>query len=226
MNAQEILIRLKSQANPANVVGMARYGINPENTLGVSIPALRSMAKETGRDHVLAQELWDSGIHEARILAAFVDDSKLVTEEQMERWVADFDSWDVCDQVCANLFDRTPYAYQKASEWSGREEEFVRRAAFSLMAALASHDKRAPDEKFEAFLPLILQASTDERNFVKKAVNWALRGIGKRNPELNQRAIECARQIAAIDSKTARWIAGEALKELTGPAVQGKLGKA
>ena len=225
MNAQEILARLASQANPANVAGMARYGINPENTLGIPIPALRSLAKESGRDHALAQDLWDSGIHEARILAAFVEDPSQVTEAQMERWARDLDSWDVCDQVCANLFDRTPYAYQKATEWSSREEEFVRRAAFSLMAALASHDKKAPDEKFESFLPLIVRASTDERNFVKKAVNWALRGIGKRNLALNGRAIECARQIAGLDSKAARWIAGDALKELTGAAVQGRLGK-
>jgi len=210
-------------ANPANVAGMARFGINPENTLGISIPELRSMAKEIGKDHALAQELWTSGIHEARILAAFVDDPKKVTEVQMEWWVADFDSWDVCDQVCCNLFDRTPYAYQKALEWSCREEEFVRRAGFALMAWLPVHDKKAGDEQFEIFFPAIIRESSDGRNYVKKAVNWALRNIGKRNRSLNQRAIETAEKIARIDSKTAHWIARDALKELTSPAIQGRL---
>jgi len=210
-------------ANPANVAGMARYGINPENTLGISIPALRAIAKEIGKDHDLAQELWASGVHEARILAAFIDDPKQVTEAQMEQWVADFDSWDVCDQVCGNLFDRTAYAYPKALDWSSREEEFVKRAGFALMAWLPVHDKKARDEQFEIFFPAILRASTDGRNYVRKAVNWALRNIGKRNRALNQRAIATAQKIARIDSKTAHWIASDALKELTSPAVQNRL---
>ena len=210
-------------ANPANVAGMARYGINPENTLGISIPALRAIAKEIGKDHDLAQELWASGVHEARILAAFIDDPKQVTEAQMEQWVADFDSWDVCDQVCGNLFDRTAYAYPKALDWSSREEEFVKRAGFALMAWLPVHDKKARDEQFEIFFPAILRASTDGRNYVRKAVNWALRNIGKRNRALNQRAVATAQKIARIDSKTAHWIASDALKELTSPAVQNRL---
>lgn len=210
-------------ANPANVAGMARYGINPENTLGISIPALRSMAKETGSSHELAQELWASGIHEARILAALIDDPQQVTEAQMEQWVVGFDSWDVCDQVCGNLFDRTPLAYQKALEWSNREEEFVKRAGFALMAWLAVHDKKARDEQFEIFFPAILRESIDGRNYVRKAVNWALRNIGKRNRSLNQRAIETARHIARLDSKAARWIASDALNELASPAIQGRL---
>lgn len=210
-------------ANPANVAGMARYGINPANTLGISIPALRSMAKEIGKDHVLAQELWASGIHEARILAAFIDDPRQVTEAQMEQWVEDFDSWDVCDQVCGNLFDRTPFAYQKALEWTGREEEYVKRAGFALMAWLAVHDKKAGDERFEIFFPAIILQSTDARNYVRKAVNWALRNIGKRNRSLNQRSIETAQEIDRIDSKTAHWIASDALKELTSLAVQSRL---
>jgi len=220
---EEILNRLRNMANPANVAGMARFGINPENTLGISIPELRSMAKEIGKDHALAQELWTSGIHEARILAAFIDDPKKVTEVQMEWWVADFDSWDVCDQVCGNLFDRTLFAYPKAHEWSSRDEEFVKRAGFALMAWLPVHDKKARDEQFELFFSAIIRQSTDGRNYVKKAVNWALRNIGKRNRSLNRRAIETAEEITRIDSRTAHWIASDALKELTSPAVQNRL---
>jgi 3-methyladenine DNA glycosylase AlkD len=220
---QEIIERLKSQADPDNVAGMARFGISPENTLGISIPALRAMAREIGRDHRLACELWATGIHEARILAAFIDDPKQVGEAQMEAWAGDFDSWDVCDQVCMNLFDRTPFADRKAVEWSSREEEFVKRAAFALMASLAVHDKKSGDERFEAFFPLIEHAAVDDRKTVRKAVNWALRQIGKRNPRLNRRAIEVAERIAQLDSKSARWIAADALKELTSPAVQEKV---
>jgi 3-methyladenine DNA glycosylase AlkD len=221
MSIDDILDMLKSQANPDNVAGMAKFGINPNKTLGVSIPFLRKLAKEIGRDHVAAQELWGSGIHEARILAGFVDDPKLVTEQQMEAWVADFDSWDVCDQVCG-LFDATPFAWHKAVEWTSRSEEFVKRAGFVLMAALAVHDKKAADDRFIAFLPLIARESNDDRNFVRKAVNWALRGIGKRNMALNQAAIQTARDIQALDSKAARWIAADALRELTSETVQAR----
>jgi 3-methyladenine DNA glycosylase AlkD len=222
--AQEILERLVSEANPDNVEGMARYGINPRNTLGVPMPVLRGIARELKRNHHLALELWESGIHEARILAGLVADPTQVDEQLMERWVHDFDSWDVCDQVCSNLFDKTPFAYPKAVEWSRRQPEFVRRAGFVLMAALAVHDKKAPDSAFEHFFPLILDASTDERNFVKKAVNWALRGLGKRSQALNAQAVETAQQIARLDSKTARWVAADALRELTGEKVQARLG--
>jgi 3-methyladenine DNA glycosylase AlkD len=225
-----ILARLKSQANPGNVAGMARFGINPDNTLGISIPVLREMAGqvkrnlagEIGKNHALAGELWASGVHEARLLAGFIDDSRLVDEAQMERWAADFDSWDVCDQVCSGLFDRTPFAWAKAAEWSGRSEEFVKRAGFVLMAALAWHDKKASDEQFEALFPILAREASDERNFVKKAVNWALRAIGKRNRALNGRAIETALQIAASGSKTARWIASDALRELTSEKIQAR----
>ena len=223
MTLEGILNILKSQANMDNVAGMARFGINPDMTLGVSIPALRKLAKQIGRDHRIAQELWDSGIHEARILAGFVDDPKLVTEAQLEAWVAGFDSWDVCDQVCAGLFDATPFAWNKAVEWTARPEEFVKRAGFVLMAALAVHDKKAADDRFIAFLPLIARESNDARNFVRKAVNWALRGIGKRNRALNQVAIQTARDLQVLDSKTARWIAADALRELSSDAVQAKL---
>ena len=222
MNALQILAQLQSLANPSAVEGMVRYGINPENTLGISIPTLRAMAREIGKDHQLAEELWASGIHEARILASIIDDPHQVTEEQMERWVADFDSWDVCDQVCSNLFDRTTFAYQKAIEWSSGEAEFIKRAGFAMMAALAVHDKRAGDERFEPFFPIIVRQATDERNYVKKAVNWALRNIGKRNRHLNTRTIEIARKIEQIDSKVARWIANDALKELTDDRIQSR----
>lgn len=220
---REVIRELESIADPSAVEGMARYGISSENTLGIKIPVLRKTAKELGRDHGLAEALWDSGIHEARILASMVDNPHQVTREQMDRWAADFDSWDVCDQVCMNLFDKTPFAYDKCREWSTREEEFVKRAGFALVACLAWHDKEAPDEKFVELLPIIKREATDERNFVKKAINWALRHIGKRNPALNAAAIETAREISGIDSKSARWIASDALRELEGEAVQRKL---
>jgi len=211
---KEIIIKLKSNSNPKNVEGMARFGINPKNTFGVSIPIIRKMGKEIGKNHELAQQLWKSGIHEARILAGLIDDSKLVDEEQMEKWVKDFDSWDVCDQVCMNLFDKTPFAYKKAMEWSSRKEEFVKRAAFALVASLSVHDKKAKDEDFIKFLPIIKRESTDERNFVKKAVNWALRQIGKRNKNLQKEAIKTAKEIQKIESKSAKWIASDAIREL------------
>lgn len=224
MDERAVLERLKALANPEAVAGMARFGINPTNTYGIAIPTLRALAKQIGRDHGLALRLWESGVHEARILASMIDDPKAVTEAQMEAWVRDFDSWDVCDQVCGNLFDRMPFACDKAVAWSAREEEFVRRAGFALMAWLAFHDKRAPDSVFEAFLPVIQRHAADGRNFVKKAVNWALRQIGKRNLALNRKAIETARMIQQIDSKAARWVAADALRELESDKVRQKLG--
>jgi 3-methyladenine DNA glycosylase AlkD len=223
MRAEDIRRRLKAQANPGNVAGMARFGINPQNTLGVSIPALRTLAKEIGRNHKLAQGLWATRLHEGRILAGMIDDPKLVTEAQMEAWVKDFDSWDVCDQVCSNLFDKTRFAHRKALQWSARAEEFVKRAGFVLMATLAVHDKTAKDTAFLAFLPPIRTGATDERNFVKKAVNWALRQIGKRNHALNRVAIRTANELEVSDSKAARWIATDALRELTSRHVQARL---
>ena len=220
----EILDRLKALANPKAVEeGMARFGINPENTYGVSIPTLRKIAKELETDYHLAQALWSSGIHEAKILASMVDDPEAVTEVQMERWVKGFDSWDVCDQCCSNLFDKTDHAYQKAVEWSAREEEFVKRAGFVLMATLAVHDKKAEDSAFLQFLPLIKRESTDARNFVKKAVNWALRQIGKRNIVLNTKAIETAKEIRELETRSAHWIAADALRELTSEKIQRRL---
>jgi 3-methyladenine DNA glycosylase AlkD len=181
------------------------------------------MAKKFCRDHVMALQLWRTGIHEARILAGMIDDPALVDEDQMEDWAKDFDSWDIVDGSCGNLFDKTPFAVKKAHEWSARKEEYVKRAGFVLMAELAVHDKNAPNSTFQEFLPLIVREASDERNFVKKAVNWALRQIGKRNAMLNGAAIRTCKQLQRIDSKSARWIASDALRELTSEAVQKKL---
>jgi 3-methyladenine DNA glycosylase AlkD len=202
---------------------MARFGIATGTALGISVPKLRALAKEIGRDHALAEEMWAASVHEARILAALVGDPKNVTAEQMERWVVEIDSWDVCDGVCSTLWDRTPFAYTKAREWSAREDEFVKRAAFVLMAALAVHDKKAPDDRFLAMLPLIEREAHDERNFVKKAVNWALRQIGKRNRRLNVAAIEAGERIRSRGTRAARWIAADALRELRSEKVRARL---
>jgi len=186
-------------------------------------PALRALAKQIGCDHALARELWQTGIPHARVIASLVADPQLVTENLMESWVADFDSWGLCDCASCVLFDKTKYAWKKAREWTRRDEQFVKRAAYALMAALAVHDKSAPDDRFLGFLPAIRRGSTDERHFVKKAVNWALRQIGKRNRALNRAAIAAAREIRRIDSRSARWIAADALRELQSEAVQRRL---
>lgn len=223
MLLDQVLTKLRAWSSPPDREGMARFGIRAEKALGVSIPKLRGLAREIGRNHLLAQQLWASEIHEARILASMVDDWRLVTEEQMEAWAKDCDSWDVVDQCCSNLFDKTPRAYGKAIEWSGRGEEFVKRAGFVLMAALAVHDKKADDEAFEPFFPLIEREAGDGRNFVKKAVNWALRQIGKRNQSLNARAIEVAKRIQQQSSASARWVASDALRELSSEAVRRRM---
>jgi 3-methyladenine DNA glycosylase AlkD len=224
MNYDEILRELKKHANKANVAGMARFGINPKGTLGLSMPFLRALAKRIGSDHALAHRLWGSGIHEARILAALVDDPARVNSAQMERWVKDFDSWDVCDQVCGCLFDRNRLARRKAALWAARKPEFVRRAGFALMATLAWHDKRAEDGLFRGYLSLIEKYAFDERNFVRKAVNWALRNIGKRNRTLNKAALACARRVARQESRAARWVAKDAIRELTNPKILARIG--
>jgi 3-methyladenine DNA glycosylase AlkD len=213
MTAPELIASLRAQANPVNVAGMARFGIKGGNLLGVSMVQIRKLAKGV-RDHETALALWASGIHEARILATIVEDPARVTRRQMDQWARGFDSWDVCDQACMNLFWRRPEAWDMAAKWARAKHEFVRRAGFALMACLAWKAKDAPDERFEAFLPLIVEAATDDRNFVKKAVNWALRGIGKRSPRLRRSAIATANQIRELDSRAARWIAADALREL------------
>ena len=226
MQYNDIIQKLNSLSDPEAVKGMARFGINPENTYGVSIPNLRRIAKEIGADHELAQRLWISGIHEARILASMIDRPEMVTEAQLENWVKDFDSWDVCDQCCSNLFERSKFAYQKVVEWSLNDKEFIKRAGFVLMARLAVSDKKAADEQFEPFFSIIKRGSTDSRNFVKKAVNWALRQIGKRNLSLNKMAIKAAEEIQQIDSRSAGWIAADAIRELTSQAIQQRLSRA
>jgi len=218
-----ILARLRALADPRVRAAQARFGISTEKSLGLNFPMIQRVARGIGRHHRLAQELWDTGIHEARHLAFLVAEPEKVTRVQMERWAREFDSWDVVDGTCRYLFLYTPYAWEKALVWSRRKEEFVRRAAFSLMAYLAVHDKHAPDAKFRKLLPIIRRAATDERNFVKKAVNWALRQIGKRNRRLNRAAIRAGEQIRRIDSPAARWIAADALRELRSPAVQRRL---
>jgi 3-methyladenine DNA glycosylase AlkD len=220
---KDVLDKLQSKAKPEQLKGMAKYGMTVEQRLGVSVPDMRKLAKEIGKDHKLALDLWRTGIAEARIVAAMVGDPAKLTDEQMEDWVKGINSWDVCDQVCDNLFEKSQLAWKKIIDWSEREEEFVKRTAFSLIACLAWHDKKASDEKFIELLPIIIREATDERNFVKKAVNWALRNIGKRNLNLNEAAINTAKEIQRLDSKAARWVASDAIRELESDAIQSRL---
>jgi len=209
-----VLSQLRELSKPATREGMQRFGIDVTHALGVSIPDLRALGKKIKKDHALALALWESKYHEARILASIIDDPAQVTVRQIDAWVKEFNSWDLCDQVCGNLFDRTAFAVEKAIAFSRRKEEFVKRAGFVLMAEYAVHNKTAEDEVFLAFLPLIEKEAYDDRNFVKKAVNWALRQIGKRNKTLLKPAIDTAMRIRQQDSKAARWIASDALAEL------------
>ena len=225
VSVEAVLEKLKEKANQSNLEGMQRYGITISHRLGVSIPNMRKIAKEVGKDHVLAPELWKKGLSETQILAAMVDEPEKATEKQMEDWVKDFDSWDVCDQVCMNLFEQTSFAWSKIREWSRREEEFAKRAAFALIACLAWHDKQALDQDFTNLFPVIKCGALDGRNYVKKAVNWALRNVGKRNLNLNVAAIELARELQRVDSKSARWIGSDAVKELESESVQRRLAK-
>jgi 3-methyladenine DNA glycosylase AlkD len=202
---------------------MARYGIRTDRSFGIGMDPLKAKARDIGKDHELALTLWESGFREARLLAVLIDEKRKVTTEQMESWVKDFDSWDVCDGACLHLFCMTPFAIGKAKEWAHRPEEFQRRAGFVLMATIPVKDKKTSDAELETFLPLIEQYSTDERNFVRKAVNWALRQIRKKNLHLNREAIVCAQRIGSSNSKSARWIAKDALRELQGEAVQTRI---
>ncbi|MBC8157887.1 MAG: DNA alkylation repair protein [Alphaproteobacteria bacterium] len=214
MNATDIVARLQKLSRPDQLEGMARYGINTENALAVRIPDLRKIARDNGRDHGVALDLWASGIHEARILAAMIDDPAKATDAQLEARVADFNSWDLCDQVCSNFFDKTRFAWDKTRQWSERPEEFVKRAGFTLMASLAVHDKQANDVAFLDLLPIIEREACDGRNYVKKAVNWALRGIGKRNLNLHGAALTLAQTLCTFDDKAARWVGRDASREL------------
>jgi 3-methyladenine DNA glycosylase AlkD len=224
MNCAEILDQLASRPDPHAVEGMARFGIVAKKVYGGwSIPALKKLARKIGRSHALAQELWASEIYEARVLATLIEEPEKVTARQMNQWAKDFDNWAVCDGACINVFRYTRFAHQKCVEWSARREEFVKRAAFALMAGLTVADKAASDDAFRKFLPLIKRAAGDERNMVKKGVNWALRQIGKRNARLNRAALVACREIHRLDSRSARWIASDARRELESPAVQQRL---
>ena len=217
MEVEETLRLLRKKASRRNVHGMARFGMSAEGRLGVSVPEMRRIARLAGKDHRLALALWKTGIPEARIVASMVAEPDKVTSQQMESWVVGIDSWDVCDQVCSNLWDKTALAWTKARAWARRDEEFVRRAAFALIACLAWHDKHAADARFVTLLPVIRRGAADERNFVKKAVSWALRQIGKRNPALRREAVSLASELQRSDLRTARWVGSDALRELQKP---------
>jgi 3-methyladenine DNA glycosylase AlkD len=215
MNVEDVVRFLESNRNEVNREGMSRFGIRVDLAFGISMVDLRALARTIGKDHQLALDLWETGFHESRIIATIIDLPARVTEDQMERWVVGFDSWDVCDQCCSNLFSRTQFAVRKAKEWSSRDEEYVRRAGFVMMAALAVHDKKAPNELFHDFLLVIdSEAADDDRPFVRKAVNWALRQIGKRNLMLQEEAIRTAESVRSRNTRSARWIAADALREL------------
>jgi 3-methyladenine DNA glycosylase AlkD len=234
--ARDVVGELRSLGSARNRAGMARYGINVEKAFGVSVRQLRTVARRLGTDHDLALALWATGNHEARLLACFVEDPAKVAEEQAEAWVRDLDSWDLCDQATTSLLDRTEHAWTKAVEWSRRDEEWVKRAGFALMAGLAVHDETAPDRAFVKLLPIIRRAAWDERNFVKKAVSWALRNIGKRNRALNAAAVACAEGLLGEaneraggerggdpSARSARWVARDALRELASVSVRARL---
>ncbi len=223
MNVEEVVKKLEKMGSQKWIDSDRRFGIHAKKSFGVSKPEIRKLGKKIGKNHKLSLGFWDTDIHEVRVLATLVGDPEKVTEDQMEDWVGDFDSWGICDACCGSLFDKTKFAWKKPFEWSKRDEEYVKRAAFSLIAYLAVHDKKAEDKKFLEFFPLIKEASTDERNFVKKAVNWALREIGKRSKYLNKEAIKLGDTLKKMDSKSARWIASDALRELRSQAVQKRL---
>ena len=210
----EILEKLKSKSRSDQLEGMARYGIKIDKRLGVSIPDIRKIAKDFGKNHETALDLWKTGYADAKITAALIDEPEKVTETQMEEWVIGIDSWDVCDQICMNLFDKTTYAWKKIIDWSERNEEFVKRTAFSLLACLACHHKYADDNKFIEYFPLIKKNASDDRNYVKKAVSWSLRHIGKRNLNLHKAALKLADEIKQIDSKSAKWIGSDVVRDL------------
>ena len=225
MQVNEVIELLKSKSNPTpeNLKGMARYGINTGRALCVSTPDIQKLAKQIGKDHALALQLWEAGWRESRILAAMIDEPGRVTGEQMDSWVKDFDSWDVCDAACLHLFSWSSLAFEKAAGWPAREEEYVKRAGFALMACLAVGNRKSSYGQLAAFLPIIEREARDERNYVKKAVNWALRGVGKRNRSLNKLAIETAERIKLQDTRSARWIASDALRELTSEKTLGRI---
>ena len=220
---RDTLSSLRKMSTRRTRDGMARYGIPADNALGVSVADIRKLAKQLGRNHELAKALWHTGVYEARMLTAFIAEPARVTPTQMDRWCRDFDSWAICDALCFHLFDRTPHAFTKVEQWSDRRAEFEKRAAFALLASLAGHDKTSGNEPFLATLPLIERAATDERNFVKKGVSWALRRIGGRSRALHGAAVEVAQRLSASPHAAARWIGKDALREITSPKVLRRL---
>jgi len=208
------LAALEAHADPKTLAGMARYGLPTAGALGVAVGDIQRVAKLLGQHHALAAELWQSGIFEARMLAAYVDEPAKVTAAQMDHWAGDFDNWGICDTVCFVLFDRTPLAWARVEAWSGRPEEYVRRAAFALLWGLTRHDRDAPDARFLHGLALIETAAMDERHYVQKAVNMALRATGKRNPALRRAALAVALRLASAPEPGPRWVGKDALREL------------
>jgi 3-methyladenine DNA glycosylase AlkD len=222
-DVQAALSALKQMGTQRDRENLVRFGITASKAFGVSMANVQALAKRLGRNHELAAALWDTGWYEARLLTSFVDEPARVTPAQMDRWSRDFDNWGICDTLCFHLFDKTPYAWAKVAQWSDNRHEFVKRAAFALLASLALHDKRADDESFARCLPFVERAAVDERNFVKKGVSWALRLIGRRNRALNAAAVDVARRLSASSEAAARWVGKDAFKELTGPLVMRKL---
>jgi 3-methyladenine DNA glycosylase AlkD len=220
-----VITRLKKLSSRSTRDGMSRYGLPSDNALGVPVGKMQRLAKEISRNHELAEGLWKTGIYEARMVAAFLDEPTLVTTAQMDRWCGDFDNWGIVDTVCFKLFDQTPHAWKKVVQWSKKQDEFQKRAAFALLACLGVHDKKATNQQFLACLPLIEEAATDERNFVKKGVSWALRVIGRRNVALNEPCVELAERLAASSNATARSLGKEALREFKGSVVARRLNK-
>jgi len=223
ITVKTVLEELKRLSSPEAKAAQAYFKIGSEKSFGLRTPQMRKLSREIGRNHELALQLWKTEIHEARHIAAFIADPKQVTEELMEQWVKDFNSWDIVDNTCGTLFDKTPFAFEKAIEWTKRKKEYEKRAGFTMMAELAFHDKKTEDKKFEQFFPYIIAESNDERNFVKKAINWALRQIGKRNERLCRKAIAVARQIQKKDDTASKWIASDALRELEKYQKEGKI---
>jgi 3-methyladenine DNA glycosylase AlkD len=211
-DAAAVVATLKRLSNKATRDGMARYAIPSDNAFGVTVGAMRKLAKELGRSHELAGELWQTGWYEARMMSSLLDEPERVTPAQMDRWCRDFDSWAICDTVCFHLFDRTPHAFRKVEQWARWEGEFQKRAAFALLASLALHDKHTEDAPFAKCLPLVERAATDERNFVKKGVNWALRAVGRRSPKLRAASIQVAQRLADSPHATPRWVGKDALR--------------
>ncbi len=220
---EEVLFAIKKASTPEGIKKKAYFGITEVGNFGLTAPQIKAIARDIGKDHSLALELWETSVHEARHIAVLIADKKMVTEKLMNKWVKDFNSWDIVDDCCGKLFCKTPFAYEKAVEWSGRKNEFEKRAGFALMATLAVHDKNAKDIEFEKFFPFLFRESHDERNFVRKAINWAIRQIGKRNQRLCKKAIKLSEDLLKKEDKSSRWIASDALRELRKYLNEGKI---